>query len=127
MVIDDYTPTQERARRAVKVCGPAAFVVMKAHAFRLRGENKDAYDLVYILKNFGDGTTGEIAARFLPIAGAPEAQHALDLLAEDFASPDHVGPIRAALFSPGRRDVSTQADAYGYVQEFLRRAGRGGG
>lgn len=44
--IDALTPTEERARRSVKVCGPAAFVVMKAHALRLRGENKDAYDLV---------------------------------------------------------------------------------
>jgi len=121
VVIDDLTPTEERARRSVKVCGPAAFVAMKAQSFRLRGENKDAYDLVYALTHFGDGTTGDIAARFVTIAGAVEAQQALDYLAEDFASPEHVGPVRAALFSPGRRDAKTQADAYGYVQEFLGR------
>ena len=37
----------ERASREMWACGPGAFVVLKALAFRLRGENKDAYDLVY--------------------------------------------------------------------------------
>ncbi len=121
VIIDDLTPNDERARRAVKVCGPAAFVVMKAHAFRLRGENTDAYDLLYVLKHFGDGTTRDVAARFQPIAHIDEARVALDLLAEDFASPEHLGPIRSSLFSPGRKDATTQADAFGYVQEFLTR------
>ncbi len=122
VVIDDVTPNEERARRSVKVCGPAAFVVMKAHAFRLRGENKDAYDLLYVLKHFGDGTTHDVAARFKPIAHIVEARAALELLAEDFASPQHLGPVRSALFSPGRKDVTTQADAFGYVQEFLAKS-----
>ena len=119
--IDDVTPAEERARRSVKVSGPAAFVLMKAHALRLRGENKDAYDLVYVLTHFGDGTTRDVAARFQPIAATDEARQALDYLAEDFASPEHLGPVRAARFSPGRLDEKTQADAFGYVQEFLAR------
>ena len=32
----------ERATRTISVCGPGAYVVLKALAFRLRGENKDA-------------------------------------------------------------------------------------
>ena len=32
------------------MCGPGAFVVLKALAFRDRGEPKDAYDLVYVLR-----------------------------------------------------------------------------
>jgi hypothetical protein len=35
----------ERATRDVWVCGPGAYVVLKALAVRNRGENKDAYDL----------------------------------------------------------------------------------
>lgn len=119
--IDDRTPRDELAKRTVQVSGPAAFVVLKAHAMRLRGENKDAYDLFYVLKNYGDGTTEEVTRRFETIAESMEAKEGLVLLAEDFASPNHVGPMRAAEFITGRQDAEVQADAFGYVQEFLSR------
>lgn len=86
--------------------------------------SKDAYDLVYVLRNYGDGTTVAVARRFGTIAAADEAQEALVILAEDVASPDHVGPMRAAEFLTGRHDVAAQADAYGYTQEFLARVRR---
>jgi len=35
--------------------GPGAFVVLKALAFKGRGENKDAYDLYHLVRNFGEG------------------------------------------------------------------------
>lgn len=35
---------------------------MKALAFRSRGENKDAYDIAYLLRNFGGGPR-DVAAR----------------------------------------------------------------
>ena len=46
VVLEGRTIRREYARRTVAVCGPGAFVVMKALAFRNRGENKDAYDIV---------------------------------------------------------------------------------
>ena len=122
VVIDDMTPNVERARRSVKVCGPAAFVVMKAHALRLRGENKDASDLLYVLKHYGDGTTDEIVARFKSIAHVAETREAVTFLAEDFASVEHLGPVRAAQFALGRKDPEIQADAFGYVQDFLTKS-----
>jgi hypothetical protein len=124
VTIDDRTPTGEFAKRTVTVSGPAAFVVLKAHALRNRGENKDAYDLVYVLKNYGGDTTEEVARRFAPIAETDEAKEALAILAEDFASPDHLGPMRTAEFLTGRHDDEAQADAYGYVQDFLSRIRR---
>ena len=45
----------ENASREVWVCGPGAFVVLKALAFKGRGENKDAYDLYYLVRNFAVG------------------------------------------------------------------------
>ena len=45
----------EQPTREVWVCGPGAYVVLKALAFRLRGENKDAYDLHYLVRNYGAG------------------------------------------------------------------------
>ncbi|MCB9528426.1 MAG: hypothetical protein H6701_08545 [Myxococcales bacterium] len=60
-----------------------------------------------------------VITRFAPLAADPEARQALDILREDFETPDHVGPRRAAEFRFGRPDPNTQADAFGYVQAFL--------
>lgn len=124
VAIDDVTPTGERARREVYVSGPASFVVMKAHALRLRGENKDAYDLVYVLSNFGVEPVFDVAARFVAIGTASESVDALKILAEDFASPDHVGPKRRAEFLGDRDDVALRAEAFAAVAEFLRQVTR---
>ncbi len=120
VVIDDTTPKNERARREVNVAGPAAFVVLKAHALRLRGENKDAYDLVYVLTQFGEEPVAEVAKRFAAISSAAEAQEALNILDEDFASINHMGPRRYAAFLGGGEDAARRADAYASVREFLR-------
>lgn len=45
----------ENVRRVIPVCGPATFVVLKALAFADRGEPKDAYDLVYVLRRWPEG------------------------------------------------------------------------
>ncbi|MEB3326792.1 MAG: nucleotidyl transferase AbiEii/AbiGii toxin family protein [Synechococcus sp.] len=119
VVLDDVTPAGERARRKVRVAGPAAFVAMKAHAFRIRGANKDAYDLVYLLTNHGDEPVTGVARAFNSLAEHPEAQQALDFLAEDFASVDHVGPQRHAEFLGNRDDDVFRQDAVGVVQAFL--------
>jgi hypothetical protein len=125
VMIDDMTTAGERAKRMVRVCGPAAFVVLKAHALRSRGENKDAYDLVYVLMNYDDGSVEQVVERFAAIADHHTAQETLGFLAEDFESPEHVGPARAAEFRTGRHDPAIQADAYGYVQGFLDRLRKG--
>jgi len=38
----------ENPRRDIWTCGPGAYVVVESLAFRNRGENKDAYDLIYV-------------------------------------------------------------------------------
>lgn len=80
---------------------------------------------MYALKHFGSGTVVQIADRFSPIAHVEEAGQVLECLAEDFASLEHVGAVRAARFRTGRPDADVQAEAFGYVQEFLNR-GRSG-
>jgi hypothetical protein len=49
--LDGYTLKGEHARRRIPVCGPAAFVVLKALASGDRSEPKDAYDLVYVIRH----------------------------------------------------------------------------
>lgn len=125
VTLDDVTPHGERARRDVRVAGPAALVVMKAHALRLRGENKDAYDLVYVLLHYGEEPVAEVADRLAALADEPEAAAALVFLDEDFASMDHVGPKRRAEFLGDRDGDALRADAYGVVRELVERLRRG--
>lgn len=122
VTLEGTTPRGERARRDVQVAGPAAFVVMKAYALRLRGANKDSYDLVYVLTHLGPDP---VAAAFAKIAHHPAAHQALTWLAEDFASEAHLGPMRYAEFLGDRLDANTQQDAFGAVLAFLDAARRG--
>lgn len=108
----------EQASRNVWVCGPAAFLVLKALAFENRGENKDAYDLFYVLRNYGTGPEA-IARAFIPLREAPESRKALEILRRDFTSHDGVGARRVAAFLTGDRDDVIQADVVGVVEALL--------
>lgn len=113
----------QRLERSVPVCGPAAFVVLKAFAFALRTEPKDAYDLVYVLASWPGGTSdiADRLARHAEIDRVTVAK-ALSHLSGDFASVDHHGPQRAAMFNDAdERGLDERAaDAHGYVDDLLR-------
>jgi hypothetical protein len=113
------TIAREKAERDVWVCGPGAFVVLKALAFESRGENKDAYDLYYILRNYGS-KVADVATRFRPLAADRSSSTALNILRKDFLEPDAVGPRRVAAFLTGGSDDNIQADVVGFTAEFLR-------
>lgn len=114
----------ERATRQVNVCGPGAFVVLKALAFRERGENKDAYDLYYILRHYGS-SVDDIADRLRPLLDDPDTRYALTILREDFMDHDGLGPRRAAAFlNAGRPDDDIQADVVGFSTQLLDRLDR---
>lgn len=122
--IDGHTIKGERANRSVWVCGPGAYVVLKALAHANRGANKDAYDLFYLLQNFSGGLP-EIAARMQPLLFDVETQRALDILRRDFSQHDGLGPRRVAEFMTRGPDDEIQADVVGYVHELLRRCDLG--
>jgi predicted nucleotidyltransferase len=122
ITIDGHTLKGEQVSRTIPVCGPGAFVVLKAFAFGDRGEPKDAFDLVYVIRRWPEGT-GDIADRL-----ARHAEHhsnlvtkALEILARDFSSPDLIGPLRVAEFE-GATDAERDevaADAHGFVDDLL--------
>jgi hypothetical protein len=116
--ITGQTIFREKATREVWVCGPGAFVAMKALAFRGRGENKDAYDLYYFVRNFGAGVE-DVADCLRPLLEDEEAQHALQVLREDFLDHNGVGPLRVAKFLQGGPDNEIQADVVGFVKALL--------
>ncbi len=119
LTLEGRTIAGETASREIRVCGAGAYVVLKALAFHIRGENKDAYDLFYLLKHFGTGVE-EVVSKLKPLLEDSATQQALSYLSEDFAGPDHTGPRRTAEFLYGRPDVETQADAVGFVALLLQ-------
>jgi hypothetical protein len=118
VTLEGNTIFGENAKRDVYVCGPGAFVVLKALAFRIRGENKDAYDLYYHIRNFGSGVE-DIANALKPLLHEKETKEALKILKEDFADNDSVGAIRVARFITGSTDETIQADVVGFVHSLL--------
>jgi hypothetical protein len=112
----------ENAARKIRVCGAGAYVVLKALAFRIRGENKDAYDLFYLLRNYGKGVA-DVAELLRPLLADQTTQTALAHLREDFLDPEGIGPMRVAEFLYRRSDSETQADTVGFVRALLDACG----
>ena len=108
----------EVATREIPVCGPGAFVLLKALAFRSRGEAKDAYDLYYIVRNFGGGVQ-DVASRIKGLLPSLDAENALAILREDFTEANHAGPVRAASFSGEPNVELMRQDVVGFVVELL--------
>ena len=108
----------EEATRRIWVAGPGAYVVLKALAFDDRGENKDAYDLFYLIRNYGTGVE-DVARRLRPLLADAAAVDALAVLRRDFHAHNAVGPRRVAEFMVGQPDDAIQADTVGYLRSLL--------
>lgn len=113
------TISGEEAERHLWVCGPGAFVVLKALAFDGRGENKDAYDLYYVIRNYGAGVD-RVRDRLRPLLDDAEAIKAIEILQRDFSGSNSVGPRRVAEFITGGVNDQIQSDVVGFVQSLLR-------
>jgi len=94
--------------------------VLKALAFDLRGESKDAYDLFYVLRNYG-ASLENVAECLRPLLDDENAVKALGILRRDFLDDNNPGPRRAAEFLAGGPEAAIQADVVGFVSDLLRR------
>ncbi len=122
VILEGATILGEQTTRSVYVCGPGAYVVLKALAFRGRGENKDAYDLYYVLRNYGTGTD-EVAKQLQELGSDPSIVSALEILKEDFSLQNGVGPRRLADFVFRRPDDRLQTEMVSLVAALLKRIG----
>lgn len=114
----------EKTSRDVWVCGPGAYVVLKALAFGTRGENKDAYDLYFVIRNYGRGVD-DVYEYLKPLLNEAETLQSLEILKRDFSSPDQIGPRRVALFLYKGPNEELQADVVGFVRDLLAKCGMG--
>lgn len=119
VTLEGATLFGEITSREIPVCNPGAFVILKALAFRNRGKTKDAYDLFYVVRNYGSGIE-EVAAYLSPLKDTEPGRRAIAILREDFLHEKAPGPIRAALFYSGVENDELQADVVGSVTELLR-------
>ena len=99
--------------------------MLKALVFDGRGENKDADDLYYVIRNYGAGVD-DVVAKLRPLLGDAETQQALRILRRDFLDPESVGPRRVAEFLVGGRDDAIQADVVGFVSQLLGQCAKAG-
>lgn len=116
--LQGQTLQSEVATRSIWVCGPGAFIVLKALAFGYRGENKDAYDLYYVLKYHGGGLM-DIASRISAFGPHAASQEAVRILRDDFCDIDRTGPRRVAEFLAHGPDDEIQRDVVGHVVRLL--------
>lgn len=123
VTLEGETLRQEEASREMWVCEAGAFTVLKALAFDGRGENKDAYDLVYVMQNYGKGID-DVFQRLESLLTSPFAEKALQVLERDFTRVDSVGTRRVAEFLGDADDETIRADAAGTVRSLLRLNGR---
>jgi hypothetical protein len=100
------------ANREVPVCGPGAFVVLKALAHKSRGEPEDAYDLYFLSRFFGDGPE-DVGGRIVKLLEDDCAIQALQYLGDNFVEHGQLGPHHVARFLSGDLDEEIQADVVG--------------
>jgi hypothetical protein len=113
-----------RSTVLVRVADILSYTVLKILAFQDRHENKDSYDLIYCLLNFGEGPedAGRAAAQSA-IRDDAQVHDALRLLTERFASADHDGPRAYGAFLSEAGDEEQAArlrqEAVAVVRNFL--------
>ena len=110
--VSGVTLEGDEATRRVRVCGPAAFVILKAIAFRNRGKEKDAYDLIYTVRNWPGGPEA-VAPRWRAFGDHQAPVAAMAVLRADFLSERSVGPRSASRFLLGAVDTTYVADGVG--------------
>jgi len=115
----------EKAEREIWVCGPGAFIVLKALAFHQRGENKDAYDLYFVIRNYGKGVD-DVFKCLSPLLKEAETKKAIEIMTRDFVDPDSLGPSRVTQFQYNEPNPDLQADVAGYIRELLDKCSKAG-
>lgn len=95
-------------------------MVLKALACHGRSENKDAYDLFYVVRNYGSGIA-DVATKLRPLLDSNYATRAIQILRADFLDPEGLGPRRVGDFLGSPLDETIRADVVGYVSQLLER------
>jgi len=119
--IEGQRPDGAKDRRVCNVVQPAVFIVLKAFAMDGREKALDAYDIHFVLQNYPGGET-QLNEDFRRLSKHKVVRDALEILAQKFATMDHVGPVEAASFRKlegGEEGELVWRDAYERVAALL--------
>lgn len=108
--------SEAMTEQTISVCRPIPYIVLKALSLENRGEPKDAYDLIYVMKNAMDSPSDLANTVLQEEHEAPAFQNAIEQLRNHFRAPEWDGPQKYSTFvdKPERA-----AEAFATVQEFL--------
>ncbi|MFC1758477.1 hypothetical protein ACFL2H_06880 [Planctomycetota bacterium] len=107
---------------SMNVCGPGAFVLSKASTFANRRENKDAYDLFFVLQYFANGPQS-VFSHLAPLLKLDAGRKALKDLKDEFLDFDADGTVAVARFLTNEPNDDIQADVSGAVRSLLNPLG----
>jgi predicted nucleotidyltransferase len=121
--IEGQLPDGARDSVVIQVASIGAFLCMKGHALDGRLKEKDAWDIVYCIREYPGGMDA-LVEKLRPMVHHGLMREALEKVAQHFASPEHRGPRHVADFEmetdPETREA-IQRDAYERVQYVLTR------
>lgn len=109
----------------IQVASIGAFLSMKGHALAGRLKEKDAWDIVYCIREYPGGMDA-LVDEIRPIIQHGLAREGLEKIAEHFASVSHRGPSHVADFdleTDTEARATIQRDAYERVSYVLRELG----
>lgn len=126
VIVSGVLPNGAADSVTVRVASIVPFLVMKAMALDQRLKAKDAWDIVYCLKNYGGGVDAIVAA-FGPHLCHGLVQDGLRRLARRFSSVNDTGPVSVAEFDNivdvAERD-RIRREAFERVQHLIARLPR---
>lgn len=108
------------ASRSIWVCGPAAFLILKAFAHERREEPKDAYDIWYLLRYYPGGDKA-IVKCFELLGDDRDVKAGLGILEVAFENLDATGPRDVAIFLGSPDDDALRQDVSALVMNFQAR------
>ncbi len=112
-IMPDGTQNTVRAR----IVQPEAFVLIKAFALDERQNEKDAYDIDFVLRHYQPDVES-LAGRVRPLLSSGLAREGYEILKAKFASLESVGPSWAAKVAEeqGEDFEQSQRSAFEYAQ-----------
>ena len=94
-----------------RVCEIGPFLAFKLRAFGSRQQPKDAFDILYTLRHYDEGTAAAVAAFADEVRlGNPACPDALRTLREHFGSETAPGPVKASHFVLGQMTSGESED-----------------
>lgn len=106
-----------KTSEVVNVTRPIPFIILKSLAFSKRRNNKDAYDIVYLLQNYKGGPEALAACIREDEKRSPALENAVESLQNHFKTPSHNGPIKYKQFT---QKENANNEAFAAVQDFLQ-------